>query len=71
MTFREKLIKECIEVINRDDVKKELHILFRPFLKVLFRSFSPYIELLILFLGTNFILICVLLYYVKFGNIYN
>ncbi len=68
MTFREKMIKECIEIINRDDVKNEIRVLFRPFLEMFFRTFSPYIELLIFFLGSNFILICVLLYYVKFGN---
>lgn len=67
MTFRDKLIKECIEVINREDVKKELRVLLRPFLHLIFKSFSPYIELLIFFLGINFILLCVIIYFLKIG----
>lgn len=65
MTFRDKLIRECIEVINREDVKKELRVLLRPFLHLIFKSFTPYIELLVFFLGINFILLCVIIYFLK------
>lgn len=64
MTFREKIIKECIEIISREDVKKELRVLLRPFLNMIFKSFSPFIELLVVFLAINFILLIVLVYFI-------
>lgn len=64
MTFREKIVKECIEIISREDIKKELRVLLRPFLNIIFKSFSPYIELLVSFLALNFILIIFLIYVV-------
>lgn len=66
MTFRDKIVKECIEIMSREDIKKELRVLLRPFLNIIFKSFSPYIELLVVFLALNFILIVFLLYYVIF-----
>lgn len=68
MTFRDKFVNECIEIISREDVKKELRVLLRPFLQLIFKSFSPYIELLVAFLALNFILIIVLIYFVVFKN---
>lgn len=68
MTFRDKVVNECIEILSREDVKKELRVLFRPFLHIIFKSFSPYIEFLVLFLALNFIGIVVILYYVVFKN---
>lgn len=68
MTFRDKFVNECIEIISREDVKKELRVLLRPFLQLIFKSFSPYIELLVAFLALNFILIIVLIYFVVLKN---
>jgi len=66
MTFREKIVKECIEIMSRDEIKGELQKLLRPFIKMIFMSFSPYIELLVLFLGINFVLLITILYVLLF-----
>jgi hypothetical protein len=68
MTFRDKIVKECIEIMANENIKKELRVLLRPFLHIIFKSFSPYIELLLGFLVLNFILIVFLIYYVVYKN---
>lgn len=68
MTFRDKIINECIEIMSNETIKKELRVLLRPFLHIIFKSFSPYIELLVGFLAINFILIVILIYLVVFKN---
>jgi hypothetical protein len=68
MTFRDKIVKECIEIMGNENIKKELRVLLRPFLHIIFKSFSPYIELLLVFLVLNFILIVFLIYHVVYKN---
>jgi hypothetical protein len=68
MTFRDKIVKECIEIMGNENIKKELRVLLRPFLHIIFKSFSPYIELLLGFLVLNFVLIIFLIYYVVYKN---
>jgi hypothetical protein len=68
MTFRDKIVKECIEIMGNENIKKELRVLLRPFLYIIFKSFSPYIELLLGFLVLNFILIVFLIYYIVYKN---
>lgn len=62
MSFKEKLVKECVELINREDIKRQMHVFLSPFINMIFRSFSPYIELLVVFLFLNFIIICLICY---------
>lgn len=68
MTFRDKIVKECIEIMANENIKKELRVLLRPFLHIIFKSFSPYVELLLGFLILNFILIVFLIYHIVIKN---
>jgi len=69
MTFREKIVKECIEIMSREDIKSEIQNILRPIIKLIISSFSPYIELLVLFLGVNFIILVSILYLILFRKV--
>lgn len=53
----ESLINECIDVFKRDDVKKEIKTIIKPFVHELLEEIYPYLYLSILFVVISFLLI--------------
>jgi hypothetical protein len=57
MTIKEKLIEECINLIQREDIKKEIKDLMRPVIDMLLQEIYPYIYLSLIFVVISFLLI--------------
>jgi|TARA_B110000908_G_C9809269_1_gene252124 hypothetical protein len=57
MDVKEMLIKECIDVLHKDEVKKEFKELMKPLLSMLVQEIYPYIFLSIIFVFISFLLL--------------
>ena len=57
MDVKEMLIKECINVLHKDEVKQEFKELMKPLLSMLIQEIYPYIFLSIIFVFISFLLL--------------
>ena len=55
--MNEKFIEKCIELLRRDDIKKEIRGFIRPIIDLILQELYPYIYLSILFVLISFLLI--------------
>ncbi|MBN20498.1 MAG: hypothetical protein CL678_04345 [Bdellovibrionaceae bacterium] len=55
--IKETIVNECLNVLNREDVKKELKNIMRPLIDMLIKEIYPYIFLSIIFVFISFLLI--------------
>ena len=55
--IKEKLIGECVDIIRRDDVKKEIKKLFSPIITMILKDIYPYIYISMLFVIISFLLV--------------
>jgi hypothetical protein len=55
--FKEKIIKQCLTFMKREDVKDELKNLMRPMIDMILQEIYPYLYISLIFLSVNFILI--------------
>jgi hypothetical protein len=55
--LKENIISECIEIIKRDDVKKEIKEMFSPIIDLILHEIYPYIFLSMIFVIISFLLI--------------
>jgi hypothetical protein len=53
----EKFIKQCFELLKRDDIKTEIKEFIRPIIDLILQELYPYIYLSILFVLVSFLLI--------------
>ena len=56
--MKDQLIEQCLLILSREDVKKEMKELFKPIISLIVQEIYPYIYLTIIF-------IIVLTYYFK------
>ena len=57
MSMKETIVNECLNVLHRDDVKKEFKELMKPLIDMLIKEIYPYIFLSIIFVFISFLLI--------------
>ena len=57
MNIKETIVNECLNVLHRDDVKKEFKELMKPLINMLIREIYPYIFISIIFVFISFLLI--------------
>ena len=57
MDIKDTLVNECLNVLHRDDVKKEFKELMKPLINLLLKEIYPYIFLSIIFVFISFLLI--------------
>lgn len=55
--FKETIIRECLDVLHKDEVKEEFKQLMRPLIDMLIKEIYPYIFLSIIFVVISFLLI--------------
>lgn len=63
--MKETFLKQCLEILKREEVKQEFKLLIRPIIDVILQELYPYIYLSILFVLFSFFLtlgIFILLY---------
>ena len=57
MLSKEKIIDECLEILNRKEVKKKKKKMMAPLIELLLKDIYPYIYLSIIFVVLSFLLI--------------
>tara|TARA_B100000900_G_C20379345_1_gene633853 strand:+ start:233 stop:469 length:237 start_codon:yes stop_codon:yes gene_type:complete len=57
MDFKEKLLKECFDILGRDDVKHEIKNITKPLIDIILKEIYPYIYISIIFVIISFLLI--------------
>tara|TARA_B100000575_G_scaffold81464_2_gene64102 strand:- start:10632 stop:10865 length:234 start_codon:yes stop_codon:yes gene_type:complete len=57
MINKDILIEECISLIKRPDLKKEIIAVFRPIIDLLLKEIYPYIYLALILVVISFLLI--------------
>ena len=57
MNVKENLIKECLNILHKKEVKDEFKNLMRPLIDMLIKEIYPYIFLSIIFVFISFLLI--------------
>lgn len=53
---KDTFIKQCVNLLKRDDVKQELNTLITPILEVILVRLNPYIYISLLFVIISFLL---------------
>lgn len=57
MRFKEQFIEECLHILKREDIKKELRNITKPWMDIILQDIYPYIFLSLLFVIMSFLLI--------------
>ena len=55
--FKDEFIKECLNILHREDVKDHFKFLMKPLIELLLKDLYPYIFLSIIFFFISFLLI--------------
>jgi len=67
--MRDQLIEQCLLILARDDVKRELKELFKPLVSLIVQEIYPYIYLSLLFVIISFLLILAIFYLLLRSNL--
>ncbi len=57
MTLKDDVIKECLDVLSREDVKEEFKEIMKPVIDMILKKLFPYIYISVLFVFISFLLI--------------
>ena len=60
--LQDSIIKQCLDLLNRNDVKNEIKEMFKPVVSLLLNEIYPYIYLSILLVLISFFLILGIFY---------
>lgn len=69
--MKDQFIEQCLLILSRDDVKKELKELFKPIVSLIVQEIYPYIYLSLIFVIISFLLILGIFYLLLHNNIKN
>jgi len=53
---KETFIKQCVNILKREDVKHELNLLISPIMEVILERLNPYIYISLIFVIISFLL---------------
>lgn len=71
MRIKDQFIHECLLVLKREDIKKELRNITKPWMDIILQDIYPYIFLSLLFVIMSFLLILaifIILLHTKFSK---
>lgn len=69
--MKEQFIEQCLLILSREDVKKELKELFKPLVSLIVQEIYPYIYLSLIFVIMSFLLILGIFYLLLRTNFKN
>lgn len=67
--MKDQIIEQCLIILARDDVKKEVKELFKPLVSLLVQEIYPYIYLSLIFVIISFLLILGIFYLILRNNL--
>jgi hypothetical protein len=56
-SMRDTIVNECLDLMKKDEVKKEVKELFKPIINMILKDIYPYIFISMLFVTISFLLI--------------
>ena len=59
--FKDTLVKQCLEILKRDDIKKEFKMLLKPVIDFIIYEIHPYIYVIVTLVILIFIMIFLIL----------
>lgn len=54
--IKETIINQCINILKREDIKKEIKNIFKPMINIILMDIYPYIYLSLIFVIISFLL---------------
>ena len=57
MSFKDRIVQECLEILGREDVKDEIKNITKPLIDIILKEIYPYIYISIIFVLISFLLI--------------
>lgn len=60
--MKEQFIEQCLLILSREDIKKELKELFKPLVSLIVQEIYPYIYLSLIFVLISFLLLLGIFY---------
>ena len=66
--MKEQIIDECLQILSREDVKKELKELLKPIVSLIIQEIYPYLYISIMFITICFLLILGIFYLLLRSN---
>ncbi len=67
--MKEQLIEQCLHILSREDVKKEIKEIFKPLVSLLVQEIYPYVYLSLIFVIISFLLILGIFYLLLRNNL--
>jgi len=61
ITMKESLIQQCLDILKRENVKNELHLLLNPFVNVILSELKPYIYMILIYAFCIFFMLLAIL----------
>lgn len=59
--MKQTLVEQCLEIIKREDIKKELKTILKPVIEFILYEINPYIYITVTFVVSIFIMILIIL----------
>lgn len=59
--MKDSIVRQCLDILKREDVKTELKLLFTPIIDFIFYEMNPYIYIIIALIILLFIMILAIL----------
>jgi len=59
--MKDSLVKQCLEILKRDDIKNEFKLLFSPVINFILYEINPYIYMIITLVFIIFLMILAIL----------
>ena len=59
--MKQTLVQQCLEIIKREDIKKELKTILKPVIEFILYEINPYIYITVTLMVTTFIMILIIL----------
>ena len=69
--MKETLLKQCLDILKREDIKNELNLLSSSVMEFILYEIKPYVFVVILFIVTMFIMnliILIMLYFLLYNK---
>jgi hypothetical protein len=67
--MRQQIIEQCLHILSREDVKKEIKEIFKPLVSLLVQEIYPYVYLSLIFVIISFLLILGIFYLLMRNNL--
>jgi hypothetical protein len=59
--MKESIVQQCLDILKRDDVKKEIKLMLKPIIDFILYEINPYIYVIIILVLIIFIMILAIL----------